>query len=84
MKPEEEENKEETTEELEDLLKPEEPKGNRRTECARKPEVKEKPEIWVKPEEEENKEETTEELEDLLKPEEPKVIEEPNVLENQR
>ena len=38
----------------------------------------------MKPEEEENKEETTEELEDLLKPEEPKVIEELNVLENQR
>ena len=53
-----------------------------------KPEVKEKPEIWVNLEEVENKEgtteETTEEIEDLIKSEEPKVTEEPNVLENQR
>ncbi|PNS32311.1 adhesin [Bacillus sp. AKBS9] len=50
-----------------------------------KPEVTEKPEIWVNLEEEENKEgtteETTEEIEDLIKPEEPNVTEEPNVLE---
>ncbi len=77
----EERNKEETTEDLKELEKPEEPKVTEEPNVLEKPEVKEKPEIWVKPVEEENKEETTEELEDLEKPEEPKVTEEPNVLE---
>ncbi|HDR4562127.1 TPA: Cna B-type domain-containing protein, partial [Bacillus luti] len=77
----EEENKEETTEDLKDLEKPEEPKVTEEPNEREKPEVTDKPEIWVKPEEEENKEETTEDLKELEKPEEPKVTEEPNVLE---
>ncbi|MEG3530371.1 Cna B-type domain-containing protein [Bacillus paranthracis] len=77
----EEQNKEETTEDLKELEKPEEPKVTEEPNVLEKPEVTERPEIWVKPEEEEVEEETTEELEDLEKPEEPKVTEEPNVLE---
>ncbi|EOP15004.1 Cna B-type domain-containing protein, partial [Bacillus cereus] len=79
VKPEEEENKEETTEELKEE-KPEAPKVTEEPNELEKPEVTEKPEIWVKPEEEKVEEETTEELKEE-KPEAPKVTEEPNVLE---
>ncbi|MGN4503358.1 Cna B-type domain-containing protein [Bacillus cereus group sp. MYBK58-1] len=77
----EEQNKEETTEDLKELEKPEEPKVTEEPNVLEKPEVTERPEIWVKPVEEEVEEETTEDLKELEKPEEPKVTEEPNVLE---